>query len=300
MTMAAERRGGAGVADRRAAATGLIARLRASAAPQRELLIAAISVLAVGRLVDASVAWVIALLLAAVVVLGTRAAFRAADPEASATVPPETGLVASVLAAGLLLVGRWLPADWSYVVGLAVAAALLLVAVLAEGRALTFGATPAGRVPILGVSVIAAFVSFTAIAGLVAGGLSIEAGAEPGELNAGVGGLSDTGLIVLAAADALVAGVLSYRLARLLPAPPRAALAGAASSAAVVALAVGLLRAIAVPLAAGPILLTIVFVLWDSVRSSSVALRRDPRWVWQLGLLGVLGIVVVGWNLALR
>ena len=297
MSVAAERRAGAGVADQ---TVGTVARLRAAAAPQRELLIAAVSVLAVGRLVDASVAWVVALLLAVVVVLGTRSAFRAADPESSATVPPETGLVAGVLAAGLLLVGRLLPPDWSYVAGLAVAAGLLLVAALAEGRAVAYGATAAGRVPILGVSVVAAFVGFSAAAGLVAGGLSIEAGAPPGELNAGVGGLTDAGLIVLAAADALIAGVLSYRLARLLPAPPRAALAGAASSAAVVALAVGLLRAIAVPLAAGPILLTIVFVLWDSVRSSSVALRRDPRWIWQLGLLGVLGVVVVGWNLALR
>jgi hypothetical protein len=289
-------------ADRRPRSGTLIAleRFAEAAAPQRELLVAAVAVLAVGRLVDASVAWVIALLLAAVVILGTRAAFRAADPEASATVPPETGLVAGVLAAGLLLVGRALPADWAYVAGLAIAAVLLLVAVLAEGRAVAYGATAAGRAPILAVSVMAAFVGFTAAAGLVASGLSIEAGAPPGELNAGVGGLSDAGLIVLAAADALIALVLSYRLARLLPAPPRAALAGAASSAAVVALAVGLLRAIAVPLALGPVLLTIVFVLWDSVRSSSVALRRDPRWIWQLGLLGVLGIVVVGWNLALR
>ena len=171
---------------------------------------------------------------------------------------------------------------------------------LAEGRTVAFGATPAGRAPLKAISVLAAFVGFTAVAGLVAGGLSIGAGAPPGELNAGVGGLSDTGLLVLAAADALIAGVLSYRLALLLPAPPRAALVGAASSAAVVALSVGLIRAIAVPLFAGPVLLTIVFVLWDSVRFSSVALRRDPRWIWQLGLLGVLALVVVGWNLALR
>ena len=83
MSMAADRRAGAGVTDR---TVGTLARLRAAAAPQRELLIAAVSVLAVGRLVDASVAWVLSLLLAAVVVLGTRSAFRAADPESSATV----------------------------------------------------------------------------------------------------------------------------------------------------------------------------------------------------------------------
>ena len=49
-----------------------------------------------------------------------------------------------------------------------------------------------------------------------------------------------------------------------------------------------------------PALLTVVFYLWDAVRTLTVAVRRDPRWVWQFWLLGILAIVVVGWNLALR
>jgi hypothetical protein len=267
---------------------------------QRELLVVAIALLALGRLVDASVAWVVALLLGTVVASGVRAGFQAEDPQARATVPGEAGLVAGVLAGVLLLAGRFVPLDGSFMVALIVAALLLLVAVVAEARAVAHGGEASGRVPILVVAVVTAFVGFAAVAGLVAGGLSLDTAGAPGELSGGPGGLSEIGLLVLAAADALIAGLLGYRLARLLPVPPRAALAGAASSAAVVALAAGLLRAIAVPVLAAPVILTIVFALWDAVRSSSVALRRDPRWLLQLGLLGVLGLVVVGWNLALR
>lgn len=277
-----------------------IERMRAGGGAQRELLVAAVLLLALGRLVDPSVSWVVALLLGGVVILGTRAGFQSDDPEARATVPPEAGLVAGVLASALLLAGRFVPLDWSIVPALAVAAGLLLFAVLAEGRAIAHGSDSAARLPILVTAVVTAFLAFTAVAGLVAGGLVIESRGPQGELTNGPGGLSEAGLLVLAAADALIAGVLGYRLARLLPAPPRAALAGAASSAAVVALAVGLLRAVAIPVMAGPVILTLVFYLWDAVRSSSVALRRDPRWLLQLGLLGVLGLVVVGWNLALR
>lgn len=286
------------VAGPRAART--ISRMRAGGGAQRELLIVAVALLGLGRLVDPSVAWVVALIVGAVVFLGTRAGFRADDPEAQATVPPEAGLVAGVLAAVLLLAGRFVALDWTFAIALLAAAGVLLAAILAEGRAIAHGSEAGVRMPILTVAVLTAFVGFTAVAGLVSGGLSVEQAGPAGELTSGPGGLSETGLVVLALADAAIAGILGYRLARLLPAPPRAALAGAASSAAVVALAAGLLRAIAVPVLAGPLILTVVFYLWDAVRSSSVALRRDPRWVWQLGLLAVLGLVVVGWNLALR
>lgn len=277
-----------------------ISRLRAGGGAPRELLIVAVGLLALGRLVDPSVAWVVALIVGAVVFLGTRAGFRVDDPDARATVPPEAGLVAGVLGGVLLLAGRFVALDWTFAIALLVAAGLLLFAILAEGRAIAHGSDAGVRLPILTVGVVTAFVGFTAVAGLVSGGLSIEQAGPPGELTAGTGGLSEIGLLVLVLADAVIAGVLGYRLARLLPAPPRAALAGAASSAAVVALAAGLLRATAIPVLAGPVILTVVFYLWDAVRSSSVALRRDPRWVWQLGLLAVLGFVVVSWNLAVR
>lgn len=279
---------------------GTFERLRAGGSAQRELLLTAVVLLGLGRLVDPSVAWVVALFLAGVVILGTRAGFQSDDPEARATVPPEAGLVAGVLAAALLLAGRFDPLDWSIVPALGVAAGLLLFAVLAEGRAIAHGSEAPARLPILAAAVVTAGLGFLAVAGLVTGGLVIESRGAAGELTSGPGGLSEAGLLIVAAADALIAGALGYRLARLLPAPPRAAFAGAVSSAAVVALAVGLLRAVAIPVMAGPVVLTLVFYLWDAVRSSSVALRRDPRWVLQLGLLAVLGFVVVGWNLALR
>lgn len=287
-------------AEARRGAARTLERIRFGGGAQRELVVVAIALLALGRLVDPSVAWVVAALVGLVVLLGTRAAFRSDDPDASATVPPETGLVAGVLAGALLLAGRFVSLDGWFLAALALATLLLLAAVLAEGRAIAHGAEAPARLPILIVGVITAFVAFTAIAGLVAGGLSLAPGGPAGELTTGPGGLSDAGLVILALADALIAGVLGYRLTRLLPAQPRAALAGAASSAAMVALAAGLLRAIDVPVLAGPVILTVVFYLWDAARASSVALRRDPRWAWQLALLALLGVVVVAWNLALR
>ena len=255
----------------------------------RDLLVVAVTLLGLGRLVDASVAPVLALLLGLAVMLGTRATLRADDPDAQATVPPEAGLVAGVLAATLLLAARFVPLSWGFGAALVASAVVLFVAVLAERRAVVHAADASPRLPLLTVSVIAAFIGFTAVAGLV-----------DGALGTGPGALTEAGLLALAAADALIAGLLTYRLGRIEPAPPRVAVIGVFTSGLVVALAAGLLRAVAVPTALWPAILTVVFFLWDAVRSSSVAIRRDPRWIWQFGLLAVLSAVVVVWNLGLR
>jgi hypothetical protein len=253
----------------------------------RDLLVVSVALLAIGRLVDASVAVPVALLLGLAVLLGTRASLRADDPDAEATVPPETGLVAGVTAAALLLGERFVPLTWAFVAALGAGGALLWLAILSERHALVHGPQANPRLPLLAVAIVASFVGFTAVSGLVDGA----PGATP---------LSETGLLMLALADALIAALLSSRLGRTEPAPPRVAFVGAATSGLAVALAAGLLRAVAVPTSAWPAILTVVFYLWDAVRTSSVAIRRDPRWVWQFGLLGVLAIIVIGWNLALR
>ena len=255
----------------------------------RDLLVVAVALLGLGRLVDASVAPVVALLLGIAVMLGTRATLRADDPDAQATVPPEAGLVAGVLAATLLLAARFVPLSWGFGAALVASAVVLFVAVLAERRAVVHAADASPRLPLLTVSVIAAFIGFTSVAGMV-----------DGALVTGSAALSESGLLALAAADALIAGLLTYRLGRLEPAPPRVAVIGVVTSGLVIALAAGLLRAVAVPTALWPAILTVVFFLWDAVRSSSVAIRRDPRWIWQFGLLAVLSAVVVVWNLGLR
>jgi uncharacterized membrane protein YdcZ (DUF606 family) len=56
----------------------------------------------------------------------------------------------------------------------------------------------------------------------------------------------------------------------------------------------------AIPHLVGPAVLTLVVYLWDALNATTPSLRHDPRWRWQVGLLLVLAVVVVGWNLQLR
>ena len=56
----------------------------------------------------------------------------------------------------------------------------------------------------------------------------------------------------------------------------------------------------AVPHLLGPALLTLLVYLWDAFHATTPSIRRDPRWIWQVGLLVGLSVLVVGWNLALR
>ena len=73
-----------------------------------------------------------------------------------------------------------------------------------------------------------------------------------------------------------------------------------ATYAAVVAIAAAAVRAVALPRLLGPALLALVFFVWDGVHGAPPTQRRDPRWIWQIALLVVLGAAVVAWNLALR
>jgi hypothetical protein len=47
-------------------------------------------------------------------------------------------------------------------------------------------------------------------------------------------------------------------------------------------------------------MLTLTFYLWDAFHGAAPARRRDPRWLWQIALLVVLGLAVVGLNLMAR
>ena len=55
-----------------------------------------------------------------------------------------------------------------------------------------------------------------------------------------------------------------------------------------------------IPRLLGPALLVLAFYLWDSLTGVRPSRRRELRWIWQTGLLVVLGIVVTAWNLLLR
>jgi hypothetical protein len=130
--------------------------------------------------------------------------------------------------------------------------------------------------------------------------------AQPGGA-AGVAGVAGTGaqlaeggIVVLAAADALVAAVLGFRVATFRYGTARDAARSALTYAIVVAVAAGAIRAIGLPLLVGPAVLTLVFYLWDALHGTAPARRREPRFLWETILLIVLAGVVVAWNLRLR
>jgi hypothetical protein len=64
--------------------------------------------------------------------------------------------------------------------------------------------------------------------------------------------------------------------------------------------AAGATRAIDLPRLLGPAVLTLVFYLWDALHAAWPARRREPRFLWELALLGFLGAVVIAWNLGVR
>ena len=80
----------------------------------------------------------------------------------------------------------------------------------------------------------------------------------------------------------------------------RAAVLSALTYAAAIAIGAAALRAMAIPRLLGPALLTLLFYLWDAVHAAPPTRRRDLRWWWQTALLGLLGIVVIAWNLLVR
>src|SRR5439155_868032 len=112
--------------------------------------------------------------------------------------------------------------------------------------------------------------------------------------------ITESGIVTIALADALVAWLLGYRFAAIRLSGARDALWAAGTYAAAIAVAAGLLRVVAIPRLASPALLTLVFYLWDTVRGSAPSLRRDPRFLWQSVLLAILAVAVVAWNLGLR
>jgi hypothetical protein len=144
-------------------------------------------------------------------------------------------------------------------------------------------------------AVVTAFVAFTGIATLVPGGL-----AEPGGTPSGGTAVTEGWLIVMAINDALVALLLGYRLALFRYGTAKDAARSALTSAIVVAVTAGAVRAVELPLLVGPALLTLVFYLWDALHGSAPARRREPRFLWEVLLLAVMGVVVVLWNVRLR
>jgi hypothetical protein len=116
----------------------------------------------------------------------------------------------------------------------------------------------------------------------------------------GGGPLLESNLMILAAGDGLIAGLLGYRAFALRGGSLSGALWSAATYFAAIAIGAAALRAMEIPRLLGPALLVLAFFLWDALTGARRTRRGDLRWIWQTGLLAILGIVVVIWNLLLR
>ena len=262
---------------------------------RRELVLVATMLVGLARLVDLSDAFLVAgLLPIAMLVAGS----GILGGDEAPTRPYEALLIPAVLAGGSAAAIQLVPAGIWVLVALGAFALLLDRVVALEMRlvAQPGGVTDGDRSRVMLYAVATAFVAFTGMATLVPGGL-----AEPGgATSAGSQSLSEVWLLVLALDDALVALLLGYRVAALRYGSAREAARSALTYGIVIAVAAGAIRAIDLPRLVGPAILTLVFYLWDAQHGSAPARRREPRFLWEMILLGVLAVVVIAWNLRLR
>jgi hypothetical protein len=270
-------------------------------AARRDLVLLAVVVVGLSRLLDGPLAWIVAAFLLGAVLLGTLAVLGTLDaPDAERGVPIESLILPAVAAAGCLGAIQLVPVGVWLLPALGATALLIDRTVVLEGRLVIsdVGLTEEERSSVLIALLVTGFIAFVGVGALVPGGL---AGAiSPAGTTGPVTPLRPADLLVLASADALIAGLLGYRAASLRMLNLRDALWSAATYAVAIAITAAALRAMALPRLVGPALLTLAFYLWDAIHGASPARRRDPSWIWQTAVLVVLGILVAGWNLMIR
>ncbi|MCU0483453.1 MAG: hypothetical protein MUC54_04165 [Chloroflexi bacterium] len=262
--------------------------------PLAELALVGTALIAVGVLVPAPAVFVVAVLAGVAIALGTLALAAEVSPGEPAI---EATAVPGVMILGAILAGRLVPASLLLAPVVAVASLAVVAAVEVERRirGRVHGPTAGDRGAVRALALVAAFAAFAGIAAGIPGALVEPAGAgDP------IGALPADAVTVLALADAAVAGLLGYRLAVLRGLASREAALAAASYALVIAIAAVALRAMAIPRFLGPALLILVLYLWDVYRASPRPARRDLRSLWEIGLLLLVGVVVVAWNLLNR
>jgi len=263
---------------------------------RRDLVIAAVVVVGLSRLLEPPAVWAVAAFLLGAVLFGTLQvlADEAPPAEADIGVPIESLILPAVAAVACLGAIRLVP------FGLWLAPALAITWWLV-GRTLALearingapeGLTADDRTAVLVTILVVGFIAFTGVAAMVPGGL-----ARPG-VAAGI--LPETNLLVLAGADALVAFLLGYRAAALRVNSLRDALWSALTYAVAIAIGAAALRAMGIPSYLGPALLILLFYLWDAFAGAAPSRRRSGSWLWQMGLLAILGLATIGWNLLLR
>ena len=237
----------------------------------RDLVIAVSTVVGMAAVLTGPLVWVAAILLLAATILATLQVIGDVDgPDADRGVPIETLFLPAVAAIGCLGAIRLVP------FGLGVVPALLLTGLLVDR------------------TLVVALVAFTGVAAIVPGGI---AGLEPA--GAPIAPLPLGDLVLLALADAVIAGLLGYRAAALRATSVRDALWAALTYGVAIAVGAAAIRAMGIPRLIGPALLMFLFYLWDTLHATAPARRRDPRWIWETVVLAGLGAAVAFWNLRL-
>jgi hypothetical protein len=276
-------------------------------AGRRDLVLVVVGIVGLSRLLDGPLTWVVAILLLAATLLGSLQVLGAIEaPAADSGVPIESLILPAVAAIGCLGAIGLIPVGIWLVPALAATAFLVDRALVLEERILVaeHGLSAEDRSSVLVATILIAFIAFVGVATLVPGGLAgaVEAlgGPAQGSAASAIAPVAGSDLLLLAVADAVVAGLLGYRAAALRVASLRDALWSAATYAIAIAIGAAALRAMAIPRLIGPALLTLAFYLWDAFHGAPPSRRRDPAWIWQTILLLVVGVLIVGWNLLIR
>ena len=263
---------------------------------QRDLALVAVTIVGLSRLVEPPIVWLVAALLLGAIVLG---ALQVLSDELGPTeagggvaiealILPAVAAVACVGAIRLVPFGLWLaPA-----LGITWLLVRRTLALEARIHRATSGLSADDRTAVLVTILLVSFIGFTGVAAMIPGALIQRTG--------GQGPLPETNLLFLAVGDGLIAGLLGYRAVGLRVSSLVEALWSAGMYAAAIAIGAAGLRAMEIPRLVGPALLTLAVYLWDALTGTVPARRRDLRWIWQTGLLAVLGVVVAAWNLLLR
>ena len=265
-------------------------------AARRDLALLVVVIVGLARLLDGPLAWVVAGLLLVATLLGSLQILGQLEaPGTEHGVPVESLILPAVAAIGCLGAIGLVPVGALMVPALAGTAFLVDRTLVLEERILAAdrSLTPEDRSSVLVATLLVGFVAFVGAGALVPGGLA-------GGIGEGVPPLAGSDVLLLAGADAVIAGLLGYRAAALRMTMLRDVLWSALTYAIAIAIGAAALRAMAIPRLIGPALLTLAFYLWDAFHGASPSLRRDPRWIWQTVLLIVLGVIVAGWNILIR
>jgi hypothetical protein len=268
-------------------------------AGSRELVVGVGLIVALSRFVDTPVAWALALLVLGATAFGTLQVLGDMDPAVHARgVPIESLADPAVLAFTGVGVMRLVPVGLLLVPAVGLLLWLLLRDIGIEAR-LARATTPpsaADRTAVLGMTIVAGFGAFLAIAALVPAALPD----APGGAGGAAAVVNPSQVLGLAASDGLAAFLLAYRVAALRSSSLRDVGWAASLAAGVVAIAAAALRVLEIPGLLGPALLVLVLFLWEAIHGGAPTRRRDPRRLWETLLLVALGLIVIAWSLGLR